>query len=168
MSIHNRFVPGVSPTYKEQFDKLTRAYINNEVEPWECKACFVGNLLNNKSDWRFCRSAIDLSSTIPMMRKDCPYLSVDTIRKEGRKLYSLYDIASLEAFFLHHLTENGGTRMLKWTGATLTETEENALFTAFEKTLEMLKEMHISKGEVIEETPVFTKREVKKHEEVTA
>lgn len=38
-------------TYKEQFDKLTRAYINDEVQPFENCACFVGNLLNKNAMW---------------------------------------------------------------------------------------------------------------------
>jgi uncharacterized protein YbcC (UPF0753/DUF2309 family) len=35
---------------------------------------------------------------------------------------------------------------------------ENELFIAFEKTLERLKQIHISKGEVIDDAPVFKKR----------
>lgn len=35
---------------------------------------------------------------------------------------------------------------------------ENTLFHAFEVTLEALKQLRISKGEIIDETPVFVKR----------
>ena len=48
-------------TYKQAFDLLTRAYINNEIEPYECEACFCGNLLNNDGfmDALSCRRSYD-------------------------------------------------------------------------------------------------------------
>src|SRR5258706_548549 len=38
------------PTYKEQFDKVTEAYINGTLEPYRSCACFIGNMLGG-SDW---------------------------------------------------------------------------------------------------------------------
>jgi hypothetical protein len=39
---------------------------------------------------------------------------------------------------------------------------EDALFNAMDVTLDMLKEIHISNGEVIEEEFIFTKRKLEK------
>jgi len=157
-----------TPTYKEQFDKLTRAYISGEVDPWDCQACFVGNLLNNVGRWSDCRIGdIDIFMTgkgrIGFASWSNEYRfnkGVDTILEESSGLYTPQEIADIEAVFIKTIVDNGG-RQYAWKDEIVTPTDEEALFVAFEATLEFLKQIHISKGEVIDETPVFQKRQLK-------
>jgi len=124
-------------TYKEQFDKLTRAYISGEVIPKECKACFVGNLLNKTREWAVKRF---LDKTKPLYTWSA-YNAFDLDPEYN--FYTMMEICLMENNF-----------MRKYIG------DEDALFIAFESTLELLKQIHISKGEVIDEVPVFKKRQL--------
>lgn len=40
-------------TYFEARNKIIEAYFRDEIEPWECKFCFCGNLCNNTTEWVF-------------------------------------------------------------------------------------------------------------------
>jgi len=136
-----------TPTYKEQFDKLTAAYINNEVNPYDACACFVGNLLNNKGAWAFRE----------WTGQRAPYKSaVECVFKESNGFYTPKEMYMLEYIFISNISDNTPN---SWFRERLNDANyENALFIAFEKTLEALKALHISKGEVIEEAPIFNKR----------
>jgi hypothetical protein len=133
-----KFIPGVHPSYKEQFDKLTRAYINDEVEPYISCSCFVGNLLNNKSVWDFGRRVIGNIET----DASCLRVAQNCIDRESSGLYSVKEIVDLEARFMLCVDNHN----------------EEGLFNAFSKTLDLLKQIHLSKGEIIDEVPEFKRR----------
>ncbi len=151
-----------TPTYYEQWMKLTTAYVNGEVDPFDCKACFVGNLLNNNGGWGSIRNpsmCVVMLTGVPEMSEfkgDAKESEMEII-KESNGLYSKEDIAFIEAQFLYQITKNGG-EATAWALSSVSDKDENALFIAFEKTLEVLKQIHIEHGEVIDEVPVFTKR----------
>ena len=136
-----------TPTYKEQFDKLTRAYINNEVDPYRACACFVGNLLNRKGAWINCRSGFSthLEGEWGIVH-DAD--AIKCINEESNGLYTPKEIVDLEYLFLKSFGDSHCND----------KSPEDSLFIAFEATLDLLKKIHISKGEVIDETPIFTKR----------
>jgi hypothetical protein len=156
-------------TYKEQFDKLTEAYINDKVKPWECEACFVGNMLGG-SLWSmateyFREKDILKMTSIPFIHT-CKEISIPFIENSG---YTVEEVVEIEDNFLGVINNNlylkekrdleafrPATASYNYKGE-LPEYED-ALFKAFESTLELLKEIHIKKGEIIEEVPVFTKR----------
>jgi hypothetical protein len=66
----------------------------------------------------------------------------------------------LEALFLHTYTNYGGGRFILCDSGHITEADEEALFKAFSVTLDLLRDIHIAKGENLdqEEVPTFTKR----------
>ena len=147
-----------TPTYKEQFDKLTRAYIENRVDPFNDCACFVGNLLNGNEYWG-CERTWKISGDI-LDSLDSTYMSGTEVinkvlEKESNSYYLPDEIIILERTFLKAFSRHGGKRKGKdgWKG-------EDALFAAFEITLDLLKQIHQSKGEIIDETPVFQKRQL--------
>ncbi len=156
--------------YIDQFNKLTTAYIAGMVNPCSPCACFVGNLLNNKPAWASTR---ELTAILSGKIIGGELLSSDTgnisdiqgkkmgfkvIEEEGEGIYTPKDILDLELCFLSTIQDNG-SHLYRWEyGCELNEKDENALFLAFEKTLEMLKSIHIRNGEVIDEEPVFKRR----------
>lgn len=145
-----KFNKNIHPSYKTQFDKLTKAYINGEVRRLDSCACFVGNLLNGNGQWGYGRKALGAFGRITS-DDSMRILAESCILKEASSLYTLQEILDMEALFMGVSTglfENY-------------EEQENALFAAFEQTLEMLKQIHIAHGEQIEdEIPVFIKREL--------
>ena len=143
--------------YKEQFDKLTRAYIENKVNPYESCACFVGNLLDGNSTWSMGKFMRLNAWETPMTNKQ--------ILEQSKDTYTLDDILDLEDLFMSYVRDITYKTNTKSSPAhelweNPTPEMEDTLFIAFEKTLEALKMMHISKGEKIDEAPVFKKRQL--------
>lgn len=137
-----------TPTYKEQFDKLTRAYINNEVKPFDHCACFIGNLLNGKDEWFHCKMMLGRINP----EKEEYDIGKQVIDEESNGLYTPEEIIDLEYTFMCEYQDGDGHRC--------DSVSEERLFTAFENGLEHLKQIHISKGENIEEQFEFKKREL--------
>jgi len=140
------------PTYQEQFNKLTEAYISNKVDPYYGCGCFVGNLLNGKGNWELGREMLIWHRSKEYGYQISPkglHHTLLVLQEECDSLYTPREIFELEKKFLrcyNSLKDQDG--------------EEEALFKAFETTLDLLKEIHISKGEIIDTIPVFTKRQL--------
>lgn len=153
-----QFIPGVHPSYKSQFDKLTVAYIANQVNPYDCCGCFVGNLLNRTSMWNRCKSDLiiyDMGSTVgrvvtPQEMEEARL----SIEAQSNGFYTPEEIIDLEGNFMRIVRGYGDFK--SWRHPT--PKMEDVLFRAFEATLNGLKQLHLSKGEIIDETPVFVKR----------
>jgi hypothetical protein len=137
-------------SFKEQFDKLTEAYIRNEVNPYEPCGCFVGNLLNRHQDW----VTVRLSWASPIADRSLPFYEdgYKCIKKESDGTYTPQEITDLEFLFMMTYEINGGT-----SSQTKSEKEEDALFIAFETTLDALKKLHEANGEKVDEF-TFKKR----------
>lgn len=137
-----------TPTYKEQFDKITRAYFSCELWPYNPCACFVGNLLNNTSEWIGGRYGSFENGN--HFSYNYNYREgVDSIRKESNNLYSPDEIASLEELFLSSIAKDGDNGI----------SAENALYNGMDCTLDALRKIHESKGEVVDTIP-FKKRQL--------
>lgn len=130
-------------TFKQQFDKLTEAYIRNEVNPYDSCACFIGNLLNNNDGWAdalacgTARAVYKPAEIANAIRNENMLISV--IKNEAEGFYSPLDIVRLEKNFMDFF----------WGRPRCIEPEE-LLFMAFDSTLDMLKQIHESKGEIVE------------------
>lgn len=149
-----------TPTYKEQFDKLTEAYIRGEVNHNNDFACFVGNLLNRSRWWSKSRYISVKATTwevTSVFNPDKLHFIYTAIANEANGLYTPVEIIRLEKKFLETFYKE-----YQCFFSNMTDKYENAIFVAFEETLELLKQIHISKGEIIDETPKFTKRELQK------
>jgi hypothetical protein len=148
-------------TFKMQFDKLTEAYISNKVNPFSDCNCFVGNLLNNNRDWADDRywngSLIEQNLATTFFSSNRGIKSV--LAKEAESSYMPEEILCLERMFLKtYLNNNHNRRFIEIDADDCGTFNEDALFLAFEKTLDLLKLIHESKGEVVEPF-FFTKRE---------
>jgi hypothetical protein len=140
-------------SYQDQWNKLTTAYVNGKVQPQDPCCCFIGNLLNNASGWIGCRTSFGqtyASPNITLFPRESGLISergLECIQKQSGGLYTPKDIIAMEQLFLRTVNQPG-------------DYEEN-LFKAFCVTLDLLKDIHIAAGEVIDESPVFVKRELK-------
>lgn len=148
-------------TFREQFDKLVKAYMNDEVDPFHLCRCFVGNLLNGRMDWGYIRQRgkyLECESNPQWKKRIIEHVAegCKCVEEESKGTYSAKEIEELENNFMG---------FFNWSHAyyrSLTdEKKESVLFEAFSDTLQMLKELHESKGEVVEDY-VFNKREMVK------
>jgi len=119
-----------TPTYKEQFDKITEAYIKGEIEPYRANFCFCGTLCDNSSSW----------------------FGICEVEHHNYKHYNGEEYVMMEVALLDTLRDVDRVD-IEW---------EDKLFEGMVAALEVLKEIHISKGEIIDETPKFSKRELLK------
>lgn len=161
-------------TYKEQFDKLTTAYIAEQVDPYDCEACFVGNLLNRAWKWGIGRKYRSHGQLTLNGEYAVKYASV-CIHKQSAGIYSIGDILQIEKAFLIEIEK--GLEIEQYSGATglcyviagealhkvikKLPDYEDRLFNGFCAALEVLKGIHESKGEVVEPLE-FKRRELKK------
>ncbi len=151
-------------TFKQQFDKLTEAYIRGEVNPFDHCACFVGNLLNGNSGWvRSAPPAIkkmtceSLEDFTELLAEECKESVERIVEIEAEGLYTPEEIFFIEKTFMDAFW-NGS--LVKYQSVRREDQEyEDGLFEAFEKTLDLLKQIHESKGEVVEPFE-FVKREL--------
>lgn len=123
-----------TPTFKEQFDKITTAYFNNELQPIWSECCFIGNLLNGNRDWCYLK---------PLWGDTYHQKALDCLKNEANNFYTAKEILAMEGTFMK------GTK----------EDDEESLFAAMDRTLDMLRKIHESKGEIIEDFE-FKKRQL--------
>lgn len=138
------------PTYREQYDKIVDAYIKDKLKPWDCIACFIGNLLNGKDDWAHGRTMTRGTNNVLVcdisINDARVQLAQQCVDDESNGLYSLREICALEENFLNYISPLG-----------IDGCSEQQLFEAMCSTLEMLRLIHISKGEDVDAIPL-TKR----------
>lgn len=121
-------------TYRQAYDKIIDAYFRNEIKPEDPQFCFCGTLCDNFPGWYGCR------------------LDEWHYPSHG---YKGEDFVKMERALCDQTKPFGA-------GNDSPEYEQ-ALFAGMSAALDVLKEIHRSRGEnVDEDIPAFTKRELSK------
>lgn len=140
-----------TPTFEEQYQKIVSAYYKNKLKPMYSCACFIGNLFNGLPDWTSIRTVFDNNNKFVSNEYGFGYIkSKNFINIMSNGLYNPKDIIDMENNFLK--TYYPDQRSDIYT--------EESLFEAMQSTLEMLRKIHESKGEIIKDYS-FIKRELK-------
>lgn len=137
-----------TPTYNEQFNKITEAYIQGKIQPYDREFCFCGTLGYVKTDFFESKWDYDLYDWIEYHKMEIALLK--TIRDEtigAEKCESIYIDKPGESAELRHELKTHVNY-------------ETALFNGMSAALEVLKQIHISRGEIIDEVPQFKKRKL--------
>lgn len=134
-------------TYRQAYDKIIEAYFKDEIQPFHPCFCFCGTLNNGSHDWiddQICSTgytgfqllAMEKALFIPL--QSCGLILIDFAIGNCNKIENWYDLDDHPNY-------------------------EAALFTGMSAALDVLKEIHRSRGEnVDEDIPAFTKRELVK------
>lgn len=155
--------PG-QPTYEQQWQKITSAYLNKLLNPYiEC-ACFIGNILSNRRDWSGCRRG-EIESGEGYLYPTSPlYKRADLfIAKQSNNLYTPNIIVTLENNFLKILHINTPGKVAEWYGGkdvVRHPNYENALYEAMTSTLELLRQIHEAAGDETAKEITLQKREL--------
>lgn len=135
-----------NPTYKEQFDKITRAYINDEIQPYDIEFCFCGTLSYKKDALGWWDTDFYCFQDLHNMEFELlNTIMVKTIG--GNDIYIQSDLDNDNCWEKRDAVKNHSNY-------------EDAVFEGMCKALDVLKAIHISKGEVIDEVPAFQKRKL--------
>lgn len=128
-------------TYKQAYDKIIQAYFRDEIKPLDSAFCFCGTLnRNDNSYWRaYLRKADGYYYTGSEFQR-----MEDALLGELRKLMPNNGQDDFPMIFGIHNNIN----------------YEYTLFAGMSAALEVLKEIHRSRGEDVDEVPVFVKREL--------
>jgi len=125
-------------TFKQAFDKITEAYIKGDIQPYHVDFCFCGTLASRRG------------------------ISWDT------SIYSFAQLSAMEFALLEEIRAQtmGGPDMYFRTGNGISRESvfnhpryEQALFDGMVKALDVLRKIHISRGEDVEAFE-FKKREL--------
>jgi len=141
--------------FRTQYDKIVGAYLRNELDPTVCTACFVGNLLNNSYLWSYGRDIT--TGRLEEGGFEPPFVSYRSIENESEGTYTAPEVWNLEQIFLKEIGHLRDGRYIPY--KEFIPNYEERLFKAMEVTLEALRKLHESKGEVVEDY-VFNKREL--------
>jgi hypothetical protein len=128
-------------TYSQAYDKIIQAYFRGEIKPFDSRFCFCGTLSGSYrwddsgyTDNELMRMESTLLNQFPFVK----YLGCKNVRSKS-------------GLFISEEVERMGD-----------EAFESTLFAGMCAALEVLKQIHIERGEVIDEVPVFTKRDLSK------
>jgi len=121
-------------TYKQAYDKIIDAYFRDEIKPYNAGFCFCGTLCDNNHGWNKCSySAVYKNQP----HHDFMNYSGKNYADMERELLRRLDVITSDHFDY-----------------------ESELFAGMSAALDVLKQIHIDRGEVIDELPAFTKREL--------
>ncbi len=124
------------PTFQEQYNKIIDAYFKDEIKPLDAHFCFCGTLCENSNNWYGAARYFHLDY---MFYKGSEYL-----RMEKSLIDTMSDFERLKG--QHFVREDHPIY-------------EESLFIGMCAALEVLKQIHIERGEVIDEIkPAFAKR----------
>lgn len=161
-------------TYRQAFDRITGAYLNNQLEPYVNCACFIGNLLGGTNVWATGRYAWrrlqEPGGRTILSPTYCERYAALITSLEG---YTQDQIFNMELLFMSTIAKHAGGgnpqdyqyELIYQDGATAMQYRdrhpnyENALYEAMVVTLEMLKQIHIDRGEEVDTIP-FLRREL--------
>lgn len=135
-------------TYKEAYDKIIQAYFNDEIKPFDGEFCFCGTLNNGNHRWT--------------TQKVC------STGYKGHELYNmetaLYKSLQRCGLVIREKYGNTNVNLVEyWEVVNKHPVYEDALFEGMSCALEVLRQIHIERGEnVDDDIPVFTKRKLEK------
>lgn len=124
-------------TYKQAYDKIIEAYFKDEIHPLDSSFCFCGTLCDNKTDWFGSARYFHFDSH--------GYKGDDFVLMETALLDTIYPSDTPVGF---NCIGSPGYEQL--------------LFEGMCAALDVLKQIHIERGEAIDEVPEFTKRQLVK------
>lgn len=135
-------------TYHEAYNKIIEAYFKDEIKPYSGKFCFCGTLAGF-NEYGGCEG---------------------NYRGWPTKVYNDQELQMMENALLITIFNGVGGNLSKFNPfegdnsddriKTITHPNyEDALFNGMCKALEVLKEIHRSRGENVDDVPVFTKRQ---------
>lgn len=139
----------IRPTYEQQWQKITEAYMRDEIEPYIPCGCFIGNLLNRNDEWEEARHINDPTSEYaectPKSRSSSLYSArgFRAIKEQSGGLYDIKDICRMEEVFLRVFNS---------------KQDEQSLFNAMNITLEVLRQIHEAKGDPTAKPITLNKR----------
>jgi len=132
-------------TYKEAESLIIDAYFKDEIKPYHAEFCFCGTLNKGNPSW------------------------FNSIEKKNGYSYSHEELKKLENCFLVtiniHTIKTGGKLddcQNDYLNITNHPNFENALFEGMIAALEMLKQIHKTRGEDVDKIISFVKRDLKK------
>lgn len=128
-------------TYRQAYDKIIQAYFKDEIKPNDLAFCFCGTL-QGSDKWYF-----------PISYANILLYTGKEYKRMEHALFEAFEEYADQSFPCFHVDYNEET---------IPDYEER-LFKGMSAALDVLKEIHRSRGENVDEViPAFTKRELAK------
>lgn len=128
-------------THKEARDKLVEAYLNDKIHPYDITSCVCGILNDHKGDWFSC--VVTHTALRCHYHNDTQYYSgVELYDMEHALLQHLHEVFKNKTKYDPHVNKVHISKLPNY---------EDELFIGFCKSLDVLKEIHIRRGENVDE-----------------
>lgn len=124
-------------TYNEAYNKIIDAYFRDEIKPLLASFCFCGTLCNNSEEW--------FRSSSHRHNDYAGYLGIEFVKMENA--------------LTETIRKELGTQICRSDRSS--KEYEDALFKGMSAALDVLKEIHIQRGEIIDKPVQFKKRRIK-------
>ncbi len=135
------------PTYFEQREKIIQAYLSEDIQPFEPKFCFCGTLCNHTANWFYGQSEVPENFQPRHMRySSFGYAGIELYAMEEALLKTIHsELGSTE--LIYSSEDHYGDDLESKDGF------EDALFLGMCAALDVLKEIHRSRGEDVDTEP---------------
>lgn len=143
-------------TYKEAYDKIIQAYFRDEILPYEEKFCICGTLAGGYSWLKSGYTPRELRRIEAALLVNIHQLTAGFIGEPIFVHDNSYELeGSHDAYFENKQVNAVDTRDIKFY-----RNYEDALFAGMVASLEVLKQIHLSRGENVDDVVEFKKREL--------
>lgn len=140
--------------YIKQWQRITSAYLNDELNPLDNCACFIGNLLHGRTEWRNVICSLN-GEHLKVMKYTSPNAYKAGVRCiRANSPYSVDQVGRLEHNFLKIIAERtfakNTAKLVEYDSDQLHLLGKNyeiALYEAMVSTLELLRQIHIKLGD---------------------
>lgn len=152
----------ILPNYQTQFNKITEAYIKDEIKPLDPQFCFCGTL-SPDSNWRnkelFTKHEYDYSwNEFGEMEQSLFSTFTKETEWEAPGFVNCNESCVNKRLLREEILVQIEEDETSWLKLAAGDTYEDKLFNGMVAALDKLKEIHIRHGEVIDEQPIFQKR----------
>lgn len=142
-------------TYKQAYNKIIDAYFKDEIKPFDAEFCFCGTLCKKRSSF-WLGSGYSNKQLRMMEGALLVTLQKKTVGFIGEPVW-VRDMCLPGDQLAFHLNNQEGVTEFQILEHPI---YEDALFSGMSAALDVLKQIHIERGEIIDEVPEFVKREL--------
>lgn len=147
----------ITPTYEQQWKKLTTAYLRNGIQPYKTDFCFCGNLCNNETGWfSFVGQQQSIETEKPAIHHSFGiYTGLELGRMEHALLLAIHK--SCETFNVYDDDCYVGGKFI---AIEQHPNYEQAVFEGMTAALEVLRQIHEAKGDPTAKPITLNKRQL--------
>ena len=130
-----------TPRFDRAVTKLYTAFHNGELDAMDCKHCAVGNICDNRNDWRY------TGFYVGAPKEDAILFNLNPDKVVSESGYSVVELANIESIFMFGKIPNQERKWYKdlglsgWSAKDINYDNKENIFIALTRVIEYLCEL---------------------------